>query len=105
MTKDLNQHLKWFLQLCDTFKYNEVTNDVIRLRLFPFSLFYNAFSWLDSQAPGSITTWDDLAGKFLQKFFPISKALEGESFHEAWESFKILVQKCPHHGFPEWIRL
>ncbi|KAA3479733.1 NADH--cytochrome b5 reductase 1-like [Gossypium australe] len=52
------------------------------------------------QAPGSIMTWDKLVGKFLQKFFPISKTvqlrreismfkqLEGEGFHEAWEHFK-----------------
>ncbi|KAA3487318.1 Integrase-like protein [Gossypium australe] len=38
MMEDPNQHLKWFLQLPDTFKYNEVSNDAIRLWLFPFSL-------------------------------------------------------------------
>ncbi|KAA3477291.1 oligopeptide transporter 4-like [Gossypium australe] len=108
MTEDPNQHLKLFLQFCDTFKYKGVMDDVIRLRLFPSLLIDNAFSWLDSQVPGSITTWDELAEKFLQKFFPISKAMqlrrdivvfrqiEGESFYEARAWFKI---------FPEWIRL
>ncbi|KAA3465747.1 NADH--cytochrome b5 reductase 1-like [Gossypium australe] len=69
MTEDLSQHLKWFLQLSDTFKYNG--------------------------APGSIMTWGKLARKFLQKFFPISKTIHlrreiamfkqlvGESSHEA----------------------
>ncbi|KAA3487059.1 Integrase-like protein [Gossypium australe] len=47
MTEDPNQHLKRFLQLFDTFKYNEVTDDAILLRLFPFSLIDNAFTWLD----------------------------------------------------------
>ncbi|KAA3487610.1 oligopeptide transporter 4-like [Gossypium australe] len=95
MTEDPSQHLKQFLQLCDNFKYNGFIDDAIRLRLFPFLLIDNTFSWIDSQAPGSITSCDKLAGKFLEKFFPISKTvqlrreilifkqLEGESHHEA----------------------
>lgn len=75
MTKDPSIQLKWFLQLCDMFKYNGVTDEFIRLRLFPFPLTDNTFSWLDTQAPGSITTWDKLARKFLQKFFPINKTV------------------------------
>ncbi|KAA3483650.1 Retrotransposon gag protein [Gossypium australe] len=61
-------------------------------------------------ALGSTTTWAELVGKFLQKFFLISKAvqlrredvMEGK-FYEVWERFNTLIQKCPHHGFPEWI--
>ncbi|KAA3470067.1 Retrotransposon gag protein [Gossypium australe] len=61
----------------------------------------------------SIRTWDELVKNFLQKFFPINKAVqlrreidvfrqvEVESFYEAWECFKMLIQKYPHHRFPE----
>ncbi|KAA3473532.1 Retrotransposon gag protein [Gossypium australe] len=57
----------------DTFKYNGVTDDAIRLRLFHFSLCDNAYEWLDSQEPGSIMMWDKLVGKFLHKFSPLTE--------------------------------
>lgn len=31
-------HLSCFSQLCDTFKMNEILDDAIKMRLFPFSL-------------------------------------------------------------------
>ena len=36
--KDPYAHILAFLNMCATFKINEVTDDVIRLRLFPFSV-------------------------------------------------------------------
>ena len=45
---DPNIHLKMFLEICDTVKMNGVTEDIIRLRLFPFSLRDKARGWLQS---------------------------------------------------------
>ncbi|KAA3473239.1 oligopeptide transporter 4-like [Gossypium australe] len=89
MKEDPNQ----FLQLCDTLKCNEVTNDAIRLWLFPFSLIDNTFSWLDSKAVQ------------LGREIAVFRQVEGESFYEVWERFKMLIKKCTHHGFPDWMRL
>ena len=102
--------------MCDTVKYNEVSDDAIQIRLFPFSLKDKDKHWVISESPDSITSWDDLSNKFLARFFPPAKATKlridinslyqygGESFYEAWERFKDLLRKFPHHSFTKWMQ-
>ena len=37
-TKNPNAHLTSFIEVCDTVKYNGVTEEALKLRLFPLSL-------------------------------------------------------------------
>nr|GFB62310.1 reverse transcriptase domain-containing protein [Tanacetum cinerariifolium] len=72
-----------------------------------------AHQWLEKEPSRSITTWEDLVSKFINKFFPPSRTTSlrngisnfeqkfGESFHEAWDIYKDLFRACPHHGFTE----
>ena len=112
-----NMHLTNFLEVCDTIKYNGVTEEALRLRLFPLSLGDRAKHWLTSQPPDSITTWNDLVQKFLTKFFPPSKIaqlvqeintfeqLEWENLAETWDRFHELLRKCPHHRLTRWMQV
>ncbi|XP_042016328.1 uncharacterized protein LOC121764359 [Salvia splendens] len=109
-TEDPNRHLSKFLEIANTTKLNGVPDDTIKLRLFPFSLSGYARDWFDNLEPGSVTSWDDLAQKFLDRFFPLSSTLNlqaeishfkmkgQESMFEAWERFNALLKKCPNHG-------
>ena len=115
--ENLNMHLTNFIEVCDTVKYNGVTEEVLRLRLFPLLLSDRAKHWLIIQPPDSITSWNDLVQKFLTKFFPLGKIaqlvqeintfgqLEGESLEEAWDRFHELLRKCPHHRMTRWIQV
>lgn len=107
-------HIKEFLDICSTFRFQNFNDESIRLRMFPFSLKDKAKAWLNSLPAGSISTWDELSNKFLTKFFPMSKTnalrreisdfyqRESEQFYECWERFNDLLLKCPHHGFEKW---
>ncbi|XP_047979067.1 uncharacterized protein LOC125220986 [Salvia hispanica] len=109
-TEDPNMHLAKFLEIANTIKLNGVPEDTIKLRLFPFSLTGYARDWFDNLELGLVTSWDDLAKKFLERFFPLSSTLnlQAEIFHfkmksqesmfEAWERFNALLKKCPNHG-------
>ncbi|KAL5555033.1 hypothetical protein UlMin_037269 [Ulmus minor] len=114
---DPNAHIAYFLEVCDLYKINGVSDDAVRLRVFPFSLRDRAREWLNSVPSESITTWDELVHKFLSKFFPPAKTAklrneitsftqyDQESLYEAWERFKEMLRKCPHHGISIWLQV
>ncbi|GJY86880.1 reverse transcriptase domain-containing protein, partial [Tanacetum coccineum] len=85
---DPHSHICWFNKITSTLKYKNVPHEAIKLMLFLFSLEGASRIWLEKEPPRSIHTWED-----LQRF--------DETFSEAWDRFKDLLRKCPHHGFSE----
>ncbi|GJT19130.1 reverse transcriptase domain-containing protein [Tanacetum coccineum] len=106
-------HINNFKRITSTLKFRGVSNDLIKLMMFPYSLEGNARIWYDKEPPNSILTWEDLVTKFVNQFFPPSKTTHlkieisrftqkfDETFSEAWERFKEMLRACPHHGFLE----
>ncbi|KAK8584085.1 hypothetical protein V6N12_068335 [Hibiscus sabdariffa] len=66
--ENARQHLKSFLEICNSFKIHRVSNDVLKLKLFPYSLTDKAKAWLNKLPPGSLQSWTDLCRTFLGKF-------------------------------------
>jgi len=55
-TENTYIHLRNFQAKCDTIKFNGVSAEAIRLRLFPFSLTDRGSDWLLNEEPNSFTT-------------------------------------------------
>ncbi|RVW21272.1 hypothetical protein CK203_107342 [Vitis vinifera] len=66
-------HIKEFEDVCNTFREGGASIDLMRLKLFPFTLKDKAKIWLNSLRPRSIRTWTDLQAEFLKKFFLLTE--------------------------------
>ena len=70
--EDVNAYLQHFSEICSTFSIKGVTQEAIRLHLFPFSLLGKAKQWFYSNR-NAIDTWDKCSNVFHVKFFPMCK--------------------------------
>ena len=114
-TEDPHSHLRNFEKICSTIKMNGVEDDSVRLRLFPFSLRDRAATWEENLPKEQIKTWDKIVEAFLHKFFPPGRTAQlmaeithfaqwdQESLYEAWERYKDMLKRCPHHGLQGWV--
>jgi len=83
--EDPYAHLATYIEIYNTVKIAGVSEDAIRLNLFSFSLAGEAKKWLQSFKRNNLKTWEEVVEKFLKKYFPKSKTVEGKamisSFH------------------------
>ncbi|GKB12864.1 reverse transcriptase domain-containing protein [Tanacetum coccineum] len=107
---DANKHLDKFLHVTQSMKVNGVSDDALRLHLFPYSLQDRAAEWFDRLPRNSINSFDQMAKIFLGKYFPPSMVTKlrnditnfrqrpDESLFEAWERYKLSIDRCPNHN-------
>ncbi|GJV48093.1 hypothetical protein Tco_1438305 [Tanacetum coccineum] len=68
--EDANEHIEKVLEIVDLFYIPNITIDKVILRAFLMSLTGATSRWLRNEPTGSITTWDGLKIKFLNKYYP-----------------------------------
>nr|GEV96326.1 hypothetical protein [Tanacetum cinerariifolium] len=107
--EDANEYIENVLEIVDLFHIPNITQDRIMLRAFHMSLTGVASRWLRNKPSGSITTWEDLKMKCLNKYCPpaqTAKKIEeinnfqqepDKTLYQAWKRFKELLMKCPQH--------
>jgi hypothetical protein len=112
---DVVAHLNNFVDLCEMRKYKDVDGNIIKLKLFPFSLRGRAKDWLLSLSRNSIDSWDKCKDAFIGKYYPPAKIIalrsdimkfrqfDNEHVAQAWERMKSMIKNCPTHGLTAWM--
>ena len=108
--EDSYTHLIKFYEIAGSAGVAEAEELPMYKRLFPHSLVGKAKDWYLDQPTQTMTDWNVLEEKFLDRFFPNSRKMEArtaismfsqggnESLNEAWERFKSMIRKCLSHG-------
>ena len=66
--EDPNEHMRRFMRMENTIKLNGVRPEVIKLKLFPFSLRDVVATWFESLPVGSVNNWEELVEAYMNIF-------------------------------------
>ncbi|GJS88820.1 hypothetical protein Tco_0771456 [Tanacetum coccineum] len=72
------EHINNFLEIVEPLTIKGVSQNRFRLSVFPISLSGATSKWFTNECIGTISTWDDLVEKFIQKFYNLSDHHEDE---------------------------
>ncbi|GJT97548.1 hypothetical protein Tco_1093066, partial [Tanacetum coccineum] len=65
------KHINNFIEVVGPLKVKGLSQDRFRLSVFPISLARAASEWFKKDCIGSVTTWEDMVEKFVQKFYQL----------------------------------
>ena len=96
-------------------KKKDVNNDIVKMKLFMFSLRVRAKTWFSYLPKNSIDSWNKCKDAFISKYFPPAKIislrndimnfkqLDHEHVAQACERMKLMIHNCPTHGLNLWM--
>ena len=114
-SEDAATHLNNFVGLCDMQKKKHTNNNIVKLKLFLFSLRDRAKVWFSSLPKNSIDSWNKCKDAFISKYFPPAKIislrndimnfkqLDHKHVAQSWERMKLMIRNCPTHGLNLWM--
>ncbi|KAF2594385.1 hypothetical protein F2Q70_00044218 [Brassica cretica] len=85
--EDPRDLIKELEELASASEQNEVSVDHIICKIFPYSLFGDAFSWFSQLQPRSLTCWEDIKTAFLNKFLYEATATREKEKNDKWKKF------------------
>jgi len=74
--EDPHEHIRSFVEVCTPLSFKNLSQESIRLRLFPLSLTGGATKWLVELPNNSIKSWEELVMAFHERFFPLSRMMK-----------------------------
>ena len=74
-SEDAATHLNNFVDLCDMQKKKYTDKNIVKLKLFLFSLRDCAKVWFSSLPKNSIDSWNKCKDAFISKYFPPAKII------------------------------
>ncbi|KAL1831085.1 hypothetical protein ACET3Z_000736 [Daucus carota] len=110
--EDPNLHLRNFEKFITELDFNIGPKDLVKLRLFPFTLRDVARSWFLTLSASTTNSWNQLEKIFCTRFYPLIKVsairnteskfsqLSGEYLCLAWDRFKKILENLNEDGMP-----
>jgi hypothetical protein len=103
--EDPNLHLQAFVQLCQIFDKDGVTQEQMRAKLFPFSLLGKALRWLHTLPAESKQDWEALMRNFMNEFYLPTKTQSLRNKIDMFVQFPMETIEEALERFNEYIRI
>ncbi|KAL0406330.1 UNVERIFIED_CONTAM: hypothetical protein Slati_3946900 [Sesamum latifolium] len=103
--EDPHKHLKEFHVVCSGMRPQGVTEEQVKLRVFPFSLGEKAKDWLYSLPSGSIVSWNELKKQFLENYFHASRTVTIRKEIMEYVNFSMKVSMSIGGDLNNWCKI